>query len=188
MYNLKIIIASTREGRKGHLIGKWIEDIARQHSDFDVEVLDLKEINLPFMDEPYLPYMQQYQHQHTIQWSKKIDEADAFIIVTPEYNFSFPASIKNALDFLYKEWEYKPVAFVSYGGISGGLRAVQALKLVVLTYKLVPILEGISIPSFTKLIQNENFIPNAPLLKNADMMLSELLKWTIALKPMRRNN
>src|SRR5215216_4804250 len=111
MINVKIIIASTRPGRKGPTIGSWITEKVKAHVDFNIEVLDLAAINLPFLDEPEHPRLQKYQHQHTKDWSDKIDNGDAYIIVTPEYNFGYPASIKNALDFLYNEWCYKPVAF-----------------------------------------------------------------------------
>src|ERR1700733_4743838 len=131
MYNLKIIIASTRPGRKGPSIARWVFDSVKADPAFDPELLDLAEINLPFLDEPAHPRLKQYEKQHTWDWSRKIDSADAFIIVTCEYNFGYPAPLKNAIDFLHQEWQYKPVAFVSYGGIAGGTRAVQMLKQVV---------------------------------------------------------
>src|SRR5437870_5672231 len=120
MFSLKIIIASTRPGRKGPFIGSWIFELSTQKKMFDAGVLDLAIINLPFLDEPHHPRLQQYQQEHTKNWSKLINSADAFIIVTPEYNYGYTAPLKNALDFLYHEWSYKPVAFVSYGGIAGG--------------------------------------------------------------------
>jgi NAD(P)H-dependent FMN reductase len=131
MINVKIIIASTRPGRKGPAVAAWITERTKAHTEMKVEVLDLAEINLPLLDEPEHPRLQKYQHEHTKNWSAKIESGDAYIIVTPEYNFGYPATIKNALDFLYNEWTYKPVAFVSYGGIAGGTRAVQMLKQVV---------------------------------------------------------
>lgn len=123
MINLKIITSTTRPGRKGVVVANWIKDFAITGGKYNVELLDLAEINLPFMDEPNHPRLQQYQHEHTKKWSAAIDAADAFIIVLGEYNFSFPAPIKNAIDYLLNEWKYKPVGFVSYGGISAGLRS-----------------------------------------------------------------
>ena len=149
MYKLKIIVASTRPGRKGIAVAKWFFEIAKKHSEFDSTLLDLAEINLPFLDEPNHPRLQQYQHDHTKRWSAMINEADAFVIVTPEYNHGFPAPLKNALDFLLHEWAYKPVGFVAYGGIAGGTRSMQMLKPVLTGMKMMPILEAVNLPFFT---------------------------------------
>ncbi len=186
MYNLKIIIASTRPGRKGPALGDWIFDTAKKHTEFNVELLDLAEINLPFLDEPNHPRMQKYEKEHTKNWSAKISEADAFIFLLPEYNFSYPATIKNALDFLYNEWNFKPLGFVSYGGIAAGTRSVQALKQVVTAMKMVPIVESVNIPFFTKYIDEQNkFNADDTIQKSAESMLKELLLWTRKLKEMR---
>ena len=186
MINVKIIIASTRPGRKGPAVAAWITERAKAHTKMDVEVLDLAEINLPFLDEPEHPRLQKYQHDHTKNWSAKIDSGDAYIIVTPEYNFGYPAAIKNALDFLYNEWTYKPVAFVSYGGVAGGTRAVQMLKQVVTAQKMMPVTESVHVPFFDKLINEQNiFVADEGLEKSAEQMLSALTKWALALKPMR---
>src|SRR3954467_897411 len=115
MLKLKIISATTRPGRKGPLVAAWITAIAKKYPDFEVELLDLGEINLPMMDEPLHPRLRKYQHEHTRKWSATIDDADAFVIVTAEYNFGMPAPLKNALDYLFQEWAYKPVGIVSYG-------------------------------------------------------------------------
>lgn len=189
MFDLKIIIASTRPGRKGPMLGSWIFQVAKENGGFDVSLLDLAIINLPFMDEPHHPRLKQYQHDHTRNWSKIIDEADAFIIVTPEYNFGYPASIKNALDFLFHEWSYKPVGFVSYGGIAGGTRSVQMLKQVVTAQKMMPVMESVNVPFFMNYIsEEETFVPNEGVKNSANAMLSELSKWTRALKTLRNNN
>ena len=186
MFNLKIIIASTRPGRKGPSIAKWIHEKALAHSAFTVELLDLAEINLPFLDEPEHPRMRKYQHEHTKKWSAVIDSADAFIMVTPEYNFSMTAPLKNALDFLFWEWGKKPVAFISYGGMSGGIRAVQTLKQVVTTLKMMPLPESIAIPFFTKHIDDKGvFTGDETLDKSAVALLNELQAWTGALKTIR---
>ena len=186
MYNLKIITASTRPGRKGLALANWIFDLAKKHTEFTVELLDLAEINLPFLDEPNHPSMQKYTKDHTKKWSATIAAADAFIFVTPEYNFGYPASLKNALDFLYNEWTYKPVAFVSYGGIAGGTRSMQALKQVVTAMKMVPIVEAVNIPFFTKYIDEQNkFNADEIIQKSAEGMLKELGRWTETLQQMR---
>ncbi len=186
MINLKIIIASTRPGRKGPAIANWFYDIAVKHTEFNVELIDLADVNLPFLDEPEHPRFQRYQHQHTKDWSAKIASGDAFVIVTSEYNYGFPATIKNAIDYLFKEWNYKAVSFVSYGGVSGGTRAVQMLKAVITAVSMMPISDAVHIPAFTKhLDENGKFINDPGLDKSADMVLNELYKWAVALKTMR---
>lgn len=186
MLQLKIIIASTRPGRKGISVANWFIKIAKEQINFDVEVLDLADINLPLIDEPNHPKLQRYTKEHTKQWSRAIDAADAFVFVIPEYNYSMPPTLLNAIDFLFKEWNYKPAGLVSYGGISGGLRSEQMCKLAMTTVKMVPLFEGVSIPFFEKQIdENGIFHGNELETKSAGIMLHELLKWTEALKPMR---
>ena len=186
-YKLKIIVASTRPGRKGPILASWIREVAEGHPQFSVEVLDMADINLPFLDEPHHPRLQKYEHQHTKDWSRMVDEADAFIMVIPEYNFGFSAPLKNALDFLFNEWAHKPVGLVSYGGVSAGTRAVQMLKQVLTALKMMPITESVNIPFFTKHINDEDkFIAEEGLTASAEGMLRELLRWTEALKPMRQ--
>jgi NAD(P)H-dependent FMN reductase len=188
-YNLKVIIASTRPMRKGPIVADWFLKIAKQHSSFDIEVLDLKEINLPFLNEAEHPRLQKYAHEHTKQWSKTISEADAFVIITPEYNFGYPATIKNALDYLTIEWSDKPMCFVSYGGVSAGTRAVQELKSPVTTLGMMPLPQAVNIPFFNQFINSEGaFEANEPLIVSANAMLNKLLDWAKALKTMRESN
>ncbi|MDB5198817.1 MAG: NADPH-dependent reductase [Chitinophagaceae bacterium] len=186
MYNLKIITASTRPGRKGPALADWIFEAAKKHTEFSVELLDLAIINLPFLDEPEHPRFQKYTKEHTKSWSTKIASADAFIFVTPEYNFGYPAPLKNAIDFLHNEWQYKPVAFVSYGGIAGGTRSMQALKQVITALNMVPVVEAVNVPFFTKYIDEQNkFNADEGINKAAEGMFKELLKWTESLQQMR---
>lgn len=187
-YQLKIIIGSTRPTRKGPIVADWFLKIAKQHPDFELELLDLKEIDLPLMDEPNHPRVQKYTKAHTKKWSKTIDSADAFVIVTPEYNFGYPATLKNALDYLSVEWSDKPMGFVSYGGISGGTRAVQELKLPVTALGMMPIPQAVNIPFFAQFINdNDVFEANETLEKSANVMLAKLQEWAKALKNMREN-
>ena len=139
MPRLTIIIGSTRPGRAGLPIATWFADRARSHGGFDVAVVDLAELDLPLLDEPEHPRLRRYVHEHTKAWSACVDAADAVVMVTPEYNHGYPAALKNAIDYLHEEWQDKPVAFVSYGGISAGTRAVQQLKQVVTTLKMLPV-------------------------------------------------
>ncbi|HEX2605759.1 MAG TPA: NAD(P)H-dependent oxidoreductase [Flavisolibacter sp.] len=187
MNTIKIITSTTRPGHKGIAVANWITEVARKHPDSSVELLDLAAINLPLMDEPHHPKLQQYQHEHTKRWSALIDSADAFIMVLAEYNFGFPAPIKNALDFLFNEWKHKPVGFVSYGGLSGGMRSMQMLKQVVTALHMMPVVEAVNIPFFTKHINEQGvFTGDETLNKSAEVMLSDLKKWSEALKAMRQ--
>ncbi len=140
-----IIVASTRPGRIGRPIADWFHGQARQaRSDVHFELVDLADWNLPLLDEPIPPKAHLYQHEHTQRWSAKIAEGDGYIFVTPEYNHGYPASLKNALDYLYQEWNGKPVAFVSYG-MRGGRMAVGQLHQVVDELKMRPLDEGVAI-------------------------------------------
>ena len=184
---LEIFIVSTPPGRKGPRVAAWFEEGARQHDRFAIDVVDLAVVNLPLMDEPEHPRLRRYQHEHTKAWSGRIERADAFVFVTPEYNFSTPPSLINALDYLVEEWAYKPVGFVSYGGVSGGLRSVQMTKQIVTALKMVPLVEAVSIPFFTKFIDSTGaFTPDEVQVKAASTMLDELLRWAEALKRLRR--
>ncbi|MCW3124618.1 MAG: NADPH-dependent reductase [Bacteroidetes bacterium] len=186
MYNLKIITTTTRPGRKGPILAAWIIEIAKKYPEFNVEFIDLGEINLPMMDEAMHPRFQKYEHEHTKKWAATIDGADAFLFVTAEYNYSMTAPIINALDYLFHEWANKPAAFVSYGGASGGTRAVQMLKLTLTTLKVVPVTEAVVLPFFGAMINEQNaFVSNEGIDKSADVMLKELLRWTEILKPTR---
>ena len=177
MPKLQIVIASTRPGRVGLPVGRWFEERARAHGAFDVEVADLLEIGLPFMDEPNHPRLRQYTQQHTKDWSARVDGADAFAFITPEYNYGLPAALKNAIDFLHFEWQYKPVGFVSYGGVSAGTRSVQMLKQVVTTLKMYALPEAVSIPFVAQFIDDEGVVQaNETMEQAADAVLSELLR------------
>lgn len=184
---LQVITASTRPGRQGEAIAEWVQRLAADHAGFQVEVVDLDHVGLPLLDEPNHPRMQQYTKDHTRAWSATVSRADAFVIVLPEYNHSFPAALKNALDYLYLEWADKAVGLVSYGGVSGGLRAVGALKPVLAALRMVPALEAVSIPNFAGFINDEGvFEADASLDKAADAMLDEVARLTAALAPLRQ--
>ena len=117
---LQVVTVSTRPGRIGGPIADWFIEAAREHGGFEVDPVDLAELDLPMMDEPNHPRLQQYTKDHTKAWAARVERADAFVFVSPEYNFGIAAPLKNALDYLQKEWAYKPASFVSYGGVSGG--------------------------------------------------------------------
>ncbi len=183
--NLTVVIASTRPGRAGLPIAQWFVERAKAHGAFEVTVADLKEIALPHLDEPKHPRFGQYEHEHTKRWSATVSAADAFVFVTPEYNYGSPPALLNALDFLFKEWAYKPVGFVSYGGVSAGLRSVQMTKQVVTTLKMMAIPEGVAIPTFSAMLKDGVFSGNEGLEKSIKPVLDELYKWAGALKALR---
>lgn len=187
MIQLKIITASTRAARKGPVVADWIVKKAKATGKFKVELLDLAVINLPFLDEPEMPNLQKYKHAHTKKWSKTIDKGDAFIIVTPEYNNSYPAPIKNALDHLFNEWNDKPVAFVSYGGVSAGTRSMTALKVVAAALKMYTVKEAVNVPFFETYIRDGVFQPDERMDKSAASLLKALGKWAAGLKKMRKS-
>lgn len=182
---LNIIIASTRPGRVGLPVGRWFHQVAKDEGSFDVHLVDLEDVGLPMLDEPKHPRLKQYAHEHTKRWSEIVDAGDAFVFVTPEYNFGPTPALVNALSYVYSEWNYKPAAFVSYGGISGGIRAVQLTKPILLTLKMVPILEQVMIPMVAQHIQEDAFQADDVHLESAQMMLPELKRWAEALAPMR---
>jgi NAD(P)H-dependent FMN reductase len=182
---LKIIVASTRPGRVGVHVGAWITAVARQHPGFTVEVLDLAEIALPLMDEPNHPRLAKYTHDHTKAWSASIAGADAFVFVMPEYNYSFTAPLKNAIDYLFAEWQHKPVGLVSYGGVSGGLRAAQQIKQVVTTLSMMPLVEAVTIPMVATHIVDGELRPTELMEQSAAAMLDALVRWESALRTLR---
>jgi NAD(P)H-dependent FMN reductase len=189
MYNLKIISSTVRPGRKGPIIAEWIKELAIATGNFDAEVLDLGEINLPLMNEAVHPIMKQYEHEHSKQWSAKIEEADAFIFVTAEYDYSYPASLKNALEYLVHEWAYKPAGLISYSaGPFAGVRAVSNLKPDLLSLKVVSLAESVSIPVLDQFMNEEGqFVPNEIITKSANTMLTQLVRWTTGMKAIKED-
>lgn len=184
---LHVIIASTRPGRVGGAVGHWFHEVALRSGRFEAVLVDLMDAGLPVYDEPHHPRLQRYQHEHTRRWSESVAAADAFVFVTPEYNYGPTPALLNALNYVYVEWNYKPAAFVSYGGVSGGIRAVQMTKLVLTTLKMVPIVEQVTIPMVSERVRDNVFHPADVHLQSAELLLRELHRWTEALKPMRQS-
>jgi NAD(P)H-dependent FMN reductase len=184
---LQIIIGSTRPGRVGPAVADWIYERAIAQGRFNVELVDLADVNLPLFDEPKHPRLGEYSYQHTKDWSATVSRADAFIFVVPEYNHGFNAAVKNAIDYLHNEWRGKAVGFVSYGGVAAGTRAVQMLKQVVTILKMVPIPESVNIPFVQQFLDEEGQLrPNEIMEQAATAMLDELGTWTEALHPIRQ--
>jgi NAD(P)H-dependent FMN reductase len=160
-------------------------DVVTTDGRFTPELVDLKAVNLPPLDEPGHPRFGKYEHAHTKAWSETVSRADAYVFVTPEYNFSGPPALFNALDYVWKEWAYKPAGFVSYGGVSGGLRSVQHIKNALTTLRMMPIPEAVTLPFAPKLFEDGVFQPPELQVKAGGAMLGELLKWHGALQTLR---
>jgi len=183
---LLIVIASTRPTRVGLPIAEWFEARARAHGGFEVEVADLAVLDLPLMNEPKHPRRREYEHGHTKEWSARVEAADAFVFVHPEYNHGMTAPLKNALDYLSHEWAYKPLGLVSYGSVSAGTRAAQMIKQVAVYLKLFTVAEAVSIPFVSRQIgDGGKFEPTELVEKSAPAMLDELVRLEAALRPLR---
>ena len=186
MPTLQIVIASTRPGRVGLPVARWFHERAVAHGGFDVQLVDLAEVDLPFMDEPKHPRFREYSKQHTKDWSATVQAADAFVFVMPEYNYGFNAPLKNALDYLYHEWAYKPVGLVSYGGVAAGTRGAQMVKQVLTTLKMTPLTEAVSIPFVATLLDEHGVLQaNETMERSAGTMLDELVRVQLALQALR---
>lgn len=185
MPKLTIVIASTRPGRFGPTAAAWFAERADRHGGFDVETVDLAALDLPFLDEPEHPSLGAYTKQHSKEWSAIVDSSDAFVIVTPEYNYSLPAPLKNAIDYLFEEWAYKPVGFVGYGALVAGARAVEAAKQVMTALRMMPASRSVTISLTEHVDQDGALRPTAGMDETADAILDELRRLSDALATMR---
>jgi NAD(P)H-dependent FMN reductase len=184
MLKIAIILGSTRPGRNGEAVSQWVYGITKKRIDIDFELVDIKDFNLPLLDEPIPPSMGQYSKEHTKMWSAKIDSFDAYIFVTAEYNHGIPGALKNAIDFLFKEWNNKVAGFVSYGGV-GGVRAVEQLRLVMAELKVATVRTQVQLSLYTDFENFTKFKP-ASFQENAvNTMLEEVIAWGSALKELR---
>lgn len=186
MIKIKIITGSTRPGRFNNQPAQWIYGMAKARGDMEVELLDLEQINLPFLDESAPPLQQKYTKEHTKLWSAKIAEADGFIFVTPEYNHSVSAVLKNAVDYLAIEWNYKPLTFVSYGSLAGGSRAVEHWRGIAADLRMFDLREQIMLPNYWEELNDKgeyNF--NERHAKGAQGMLDALIFWAEKMKQAR---
>ena len=182
---LMIVVGSVRPGRVGLPIARWARQEAERTGLFEVDFVDLDELALPFMDEPNHPRLKQYTQPHTIAWSARVDAADAFLLVTPEYNYSFSPALKNALDYLHQEWWRKPVGFVSYGGASSGTRGAAALMPVLTALGLVRVGPNVELTFGPAQVHDGVFAPNEKELAILGHELAELASLGAALKAIR---
>jgi NAD(P)H-dependent FMN reductase len=183
---LLTIIASTRPGRIGLPVANWFVEQAAAHAGFELELVDLYELDLPLLDEPNHPRLRQYTKEHTRAWSQTVDAADVVVFVTAEYNHSYTAALKNAIDYLHNEWRHKPLGFVSYGGVAAGTRAMQALKPVAIALALVPVVAAVNIPFVQQFRSDDGtIVGNDVMVEAASAMLDELMTMHGALAPLR---
>src|SRR3989440_11944594 len=160
MLRIAIIIGSTRPGRNGEAVGKWVYEIAQKRSDAEFELVDIKDFNLPLLDEPMPPIMGQYSKPHTKGWAAKIGSFDGYVFVTPEYNHGVPGALKNAIDFLFREWNDNAAGFVGYGGAVGG-RAVEQLRLVLAEGQMATGRNQVLLSMFADFSKLSGFQPDA---------------------------
>lgn len=184
MINLAVIIGSTRPGRNAQAVAEWVHEIARQRNDADVELVDLLDFDLPLLDEPVPPSMGQYSKPHTKAWSDKIASFDAYVFVTPEYNHGTSGALKNALDYLYREWNNKSAGFVSYGS-TGGVRAVEQLRLIMAELQVADVRNQVTLSLFTDFENFSVFKPASRHEAAVTAMLDQVIAWGNALKSLR---
>jgi NAD(P)H-dependent FMN reductase len=184
MIKIAIIIGSTRPGRNGEAVARWVNDIAQKRSDAAFELVDIKDFNLPLLDEPVPPSQGQYSHAHTKAWAAKIASFDAFVFVTPEYNHGTSGALKNALDYLYREWNNKAAGFVSYGS-AGGARAVEQLRLVMAELQIADVRAQVMFSLHTDFENFKVFKPAARHEQSVNAMLDQVIAWGGALKTLR---
>jgi NAD(P)H-dependent FMN reductase len=184
MLKVGIIAGSTRPGRKAAAVAKWVHDILKSRNDAEFEIVDIEDYKLPLLDEPVPPSRHQYSKPHTKAWSEKIGSLDAFIFVTPEYNHATSGALKNAIDFLFQEWNNKAAGFVSYGG-SGGVRAVENLRLVMGEVKVADVRAQVALSLYTDFENFTTFKPHEKHDKSVHAMADEVIAWGGALKGVR---
>lgn len=186
---IKVILGSTRPSRFSEHPGRWIFDILKRREGIDTEILDLRNYKMPFFNESISPgYKKEpYAHEVVARWTKKIAEADGYIIVTPEYNHGYSAVLKNALDYVYQEWNNKPVGFVAYGSV-GGSRAVEQLRQVAIELQMTPVRNAVHIPAHWNLLDGKGALKSGALdshAQSAEAMLDQLIWWGKVLKAAR---
>ena len=184
MIKVGIIVGSTRPGRKAAAVAKWVHDLLKSRDDAEFEIVDIEDYKLPLLDEPVPPIMHQYGKAHTKNWSEKIASLDAYIFVTPEYNHATSAALKNAIDFLYHEWNNKAAGFVGYGG-AGGVRAVENLRLVMGEIKIADVRAQVALSMWTDFENFTTFKPHEQHDKAVHLMADEVIAWGAALKTLR---
>src|SRR6266478_304686 len=184
MLKIAIILGSTRPGRNGEAVAKWVHEIAQKRTDAEFEIVDIKDFNLPLLDEPVPPIVGKYNQPHTKVWAAKIGSFDGYVFVTPENNHGISGALKNAIDFLFAEWNDKAAGFVSYGG-AGGARAVEQLRLVLAEVQMATVRLQVLLSMFTDFENFSVFKPAPHHEKSVNAMFDQVVAWGGALKPLR---
>jgi NAD(P)H-dependent FMN reductase len=184
MTRIGIILGSTRPNRNGEQVARWVYDIAAQRGDAEFELVDLRDYPLPHLDEPLPASMGQYQNEHTRQWAEKIGSFDGFVFVTPEYNHSTSGVLKNAIDYLFAEWNNKAAGFVSYGAV-GGARAAEHLRLVAGELQMADVRQQVALSLLTEFENFSVFKPGDYNRAALDTLLDQVISWSDALAPLR---
>jgi NAD(P)H-dependent FMN reductase len=187
MINVGIIVGSTRPGRKALDVANWVMELAAGRGDAAFELVDIQDFDLPLLDEPAPPSMGQYSQPHTKAWAAKIAEFDGFVFVTPEYNHGTSGALKNAIDYLYKEWNHKAAGFVGYGS-AGGARAVEHLRLVMGELMVADVRAQVMLSLFTDFENFTTFSPAEHHERAVETMLDQVVQWSAALKPLRKDD
>jgi NAD(P)H-dependent FMN reductase len=185
MLKIAIILGSTRPGRNGEAVARWVHAQARKRHDAQYDLIDLKDVNLPLLDEPVPPAFHKYSKPHTQQWSERIAGYDGFVFVTAEYNHGIPAALKNAIDFLFDEWHHKAAGFVSYGS-AGGVRAVEHLRGVMGEIMVADVRQQVQLMLATDFEDYTRFKPNPSHEKPLGILFDQVVAWSGALKPLRQ--
>jgi NAD(P)H-dependent FMN reductase len=184
MIRVAIITGSTRPGRNNEAVARWVDDIAKERSDAEFELVDIAAIDLPLLDEAVPPSIGQYSHAHTKAWAEKIASFDAYVFVTPEYNHGTSGALKNAIDYLFREWNNKAAGFVSYGS-AGGARAVEQLRLVMGELMVADVRAQVMLSLFTDFENFSKFKPDPRHIAEVNTMLDQVIAWGHALKTVR---
>jgi NAD(P)H-dependent FMN reductase len=185
MIKIGIILGSTRPNRNGEAVAKWVFELAKKKGGADFELVDVRDYNLPLLDEPVPPSMGQYSKEHTKKWAAKIASLDAFVFVTPEYNHSTCGALKNALDFVYAEWNNKAAGFVAYGSV-GGTRAVEHLRTIMAELQIADVRTQVALYLSSDFENLSTFRPGAQHEKTVNTMLDQVISWGTALKTVRK--
>ncbi len=184
MLKIGIIVGSTRPGRNSIHVAKWVDGIAQTRNDAQFELIDLADYDLPLLDEPIPASAGIYSKPHTLKWAAKISEMDGFVFVTPEYNHSIPAALKNAIDFIYGEWNNKAAGFVSYGS-ANGVRSVEQLRQIMGEIQIADVRAQVMLSLFSDFENYTLFKPDVRHIANVNAMLDQVVSWSGALKSLR---
>lgn len=184
MIKIAVIVGSTRPGRKAEDVARWVLEIAKLRNDADYELVDIEDFGLPLLDEPVPPSMGKYSKEHTRKWAARIAEFDGYVFVTPEYNHGISGALKNAIDYLYAEWNNKAAGFVGYGS-AGGVRAVESLRLVMGELQVADVRAQVMLSLRTDFENYTTFKPADYHNQSVETMLDQLVSWSRAMRTVR---